>query len=426
MNSKRRNFLKSALVGSTLGPLAFTGCKEIQSNAAAAQGDDIQSAYAKLDAVLAQPILKTALFPAPVIIESLELLRYEDNFLCRVRSKEGAVGFSVANNAQMISLYPIFTNRLQPFFIGKDARDLAQLLDDVYVYQSNYKLQNLALWVPLATIEFALLDLLGHLANQSMGELIGDIHQPQIAVYQANNYRGKTAEESVELIKANVEETQAKAVKCKIGGRMSKNADYPPGRTEKLIPLLREAFGAEMTIYADSNGSYDAKEAIRIGKILETYQFDFYEEPTPFDWYEETKIVANALRIPIAGGEQEPSMRNFRRLIAHDALQIVQPDIFYFGGMIRSMQVALMAQALGKTCVPHISGSGLGYLYMMHFVSAVPNAGPYHEFKGFNTDIPLECATSDLQSKEGVIQVPTGPGAGIVIDPDFVAKHRAV
>jgi L-alanine-DL-glutamate epimerase-like enolase superfamily enzyme len=366
------------------------------------------------------------LFPDPVIIETLELLRFNDNFICRVRSTGGAEGIAVGNNMQMVSLYPVFTGRLQPFFPGKDARDLEKILDEVYVYQSNYKLQSLALWVPLATIEFAILDMLGKMAGKPMGELIGEICHPEIAVYQANNFRGKTAQESIEGIKRQVEETQARAVKFKIGGRMSNNADYPPGRTEKLIPLVRKTFGNQMTVYADSNGSYTADEAIRIGKILEEYKIDFYEEPVPFDWYEETLEVANALTIPVAGGEQEPSMHNFRWLIARNALQIVQPDIFYFGGMIRSVKVARMAEIYGKPCVPHISGSGLGYLYMMHFVSAIPNAGPFHEFKGFNNEIPLECKTSDLASNNGVVTVPSGPGLGVEIDPEFINRHKPV
>jgi L-alanine-DL-glutamate epimerase-like enolase superfamily enzyme len=388
--------------------------------------NEAQVDYSILDEIMLKPVLKKELFSEPVIIESLELLRYKDNFLCRVRSTNGAEGLSVGNNMQMVSLYPIFTRRLQPFFPGKDARDLEKLLDEVYVYQSNYKLQNLALWVPLATIEFAILDMLGRIAGKSLGELIGKIHNPKIAVYQANNFRGKTAEESIEGIKRQVEETQAKAVKFKIGGRMSHNADYPPGRTEALIPLVRKTFGDKMTIYADSNGSYTADEAIRIGKILEEYKIDFYEEPVPFDWYEETLQVAQALNVPIAGGEQEPSLHNFRWLIAKDALQIVQPDIFYFGGMIRSMKVARMAEAFGKPCVPHISGSGLGYLYMMHFVSAIPNAGPFHEFKGFNKEIPLNCPTSELTSDNGEVKVPSGPGLGVEIDVDFIAKHKVV
>jgi L-alanine-DL-glutamate epimerase-like enolase superfamily enzyme len=279
--------------------------------------------------------------------------------------------------------------------------------------------------VPVATLEFAVLDLLGQVAGKSIGALLGPIQVPEVAVYQANNFRGKSAEESIELIEKQVVESKAQALKFKVGGRMSHNADYPPGRTEKLIPLVRERF-PEMTLYADANGSYDVAEAIRIGKLMEEYQFDFYEEPVPFDWYEETRQVAEALRVPIAGGEQEPSMRNFRWLIAHHALDIVQPDIFYFGGMIRSLRVARMADALGKPCIPHISGSGLGYLYMMHFVSALPNAGPYHEFKGFNTALPLDCPTSDLQVHDGKVKVPTGPGLGATLDAGFVAEHRGV
>lgn len=381
--------------------------------------------YSAIDEAFSKPVLKRELFPEPVIIDTLELLRLNDNFICRVRSKDGAEGISVSNNMQMVSLYPIFTRRLQPFFPGKDARNLEQLLDEVYVYQSNYKLQNLALWVPLATIEFAILDMLGKFADKSMGELIGEIHHPKIAVYQANNFRGRSAEESIEGIKKQVEETQAKALKFKVGGRMS-DPEIPPGRSEKLIPLVRKTFGDEMTIYADSNGSYDVKEAVRIGKLMEEYKFDFYEEPVPFDWYEETKMVTDAVNVPVAGGEQEPSMHNFRWLIGNEALQIVQPDIFYFGGMIRSMKVARMAAIKNMDCTPHISGSGLGYLYMMHFVSAVPNAGPYHEFKGFNNEIPLECHTSDLQSNGGVVKVPTGPGLGVEIDPDYIRKHQLV
>ncbi len=379
-----------------------------------------------LSEILQKPVLKRYLLKDPVIIESIDLRRFEDNFVCTVRSTDGAEGISVSNNMQMISLYPIFINRLQPFFKGKDARDLELILEEIYVFKSNYKLQSVALWVPLATAEFAILDLLGKIAGKSIGEMIGEVHHQKIAVYQANNFRGKSAEESVELIKKQVAETEAKALKFKLGGRMSKNADDPPGRTEKMIPMVRKAFGDDMTIYADSNGSYDAAEAIRIGKIMQAYHYDFYEEPVPFDWYHETKEVTEALEVPVAGGEQEPSMRNFQWLIENDGLDIVQPDIFYFGGMIRSMRVARMAAARNKTCVPHISGSGLGYLYMMHFVSTVPNAGPYHEFKGFNKKIPLECDTSDLASHEGVVTVPTGPGLGVIIDPEYLAKHEVI
>lgn len=363
---------------------------------------------------------------SPVIIKDIQLLEYQGNFICKVVSEDGHEGIGVSNNLRMKYLYPIFLMRVAPFFKDKDARDIENLINGVYGYRSNYKMQSYALWVPVATIEFAILDMLGKLAGKSIGALVGTIENDRIGVYQANDHRGKSAEESIELIKKQIEETNSKALKFKVGGRMSHNADYPPGRTEKLIPMIRKTFGDEMVVYADSNGSYTADEAIRIGRLMEEHAFDFYEEPVPFDWYGETLKVSKALDIPIAGGEQEASMRNFQWLIETNALDIVQPDIFYFGGMIRSMKVAKMAAAAGKSCVPHISGSGLGYLYMMHFVSALPNAGPYHEFKGFNGEIPLECTTSDLKIKDGYIKVPTGPGLGVDIDGNFLAKHRKV
>ena len=416
MEINRRNFLKTASAAGMAAVMPHNHGMNMPESIVLNQ----------LDEAAGRPVLNTALFTSPVIIDTLELLRYRNNFLCRVRSREGAQGISVSNNDQMRSLYPMFTQRLRSFFTGKNAVDLEKLINEVYVSQSNYKHQGLGLWIPLATIEFAILDMLGRIAGKSIGQLIGDIRHPDIAVYQANGDRGKSPEETLELIRRDVEESGAKALKFKLGGRMSNNYEFPAGRTEKLIPMVRKAFGDDMVIYADSNGSYTVDEAIRIGKIMEEYRYDFYEEPVPFDWYEETRQVASSLTIPIAGGEQEPSLRNFRWLIANNALQIVQPDMFYFGGMIRSMKVARMAEIAGMKCTPHISGSGLGFLYMMHFVSATPNAGPFHEFKGFNKELPFECKTSPLVSKEGVVTVPTGPGLGIDIDPQYIAKHEVV
>ena len=426
MRTNRRELISTALAGG----LAATWPRSCGGSEAQKPGSQARrSDYARLDEILEKPVLKKELFATPVIIKTLELLRYKRSFLCRVRSSDGAEGISVGHNG-MNSLYPIFVNALRPFFIGKDARDLDLLLEKVYIYNLNFRLSGIALGMPLATIEFAILDMLGHIADKSIGQLIGEIHHRRVAVYQATEYREKPVEESLELIKRDVAEYDAHALKIKVGGLMFMTKDInavgPKGRTEKIIPLIRETFGDEMTLYADANGFYSVDEAIRVGKLLEAYGYGFFEEPVLFDWYEETKQVADALTIPIAGGEQEYSLHGFRWLIANDGLQIVQPDNYYFGGMIRSMKVARMAQAFGKACTPHMSGGGLGYLYMIHFVSALPNAFAHHEFKGLNTDVQFECETSPLSVADGKIKVPTGPGLGVEIDPDFIKKHEAV
>jgi len=427
MQANRRQFIAAGLAGgvaATVPALSYGSQARTLGSAGA-----LNPRYPVLDEILSRPVLKKELFPTPVIIETLELLRYKGNFLCRVRSTDGAEGISVGHS-ELNSLYPIFVNRVQPFFLGKDARDLDLLLEKVYIYSLNFRLSGLALGVPLATAEFAILDMLGRIAGKSMGQLIGEIHHPDVAVYQATEYREKSVEESLDLIKRDVAEYNAHALKIKVGGLMFMTKDHravgPQGRTETMIPLIRKTFGDRLALYADANGFYSAQEAIRVGRLLEEHRYGFFEEPVMFDWYEETKQVADALTIPVAGGEQEYSLHGFRWLIANDGLQIVQPDTYYFGGMIRSMKVARMAKAFGKDCTPHMSGGGLGFLYMMHFVSALPNACPHHEFKGLRTDVQFECKTSPLSVVDGKIEVPTSPGSGVDIDPDYIRKHRSV
>jgi L-alanine-DL-glutamate epimerase-like enolase superfamily enzyme len=426
MKTTRRRFVQSHL----LGGLAVTlPVGLVQAQSSSRTPNALQVRYARLDEVLKQPVLNRELFSQPVIIVSLELLRYNDSFLCRVRSRDGAEGLAVGHS-ELKSLYPIFLHKLQPFFLGKDARDLDLLLEKVFIFSFNFRFNGISLGTPLATIEFAILDMLGRVAQKPVGQLIGKTYRPEVKVYQATEYREKSVEESLDLIKRDVAEYKAQALKIKIGGLMFMTTDIravgPPGRTERIIPLVRETFGDEMALYADANGFYSVEEAIRVGKLLEDHHYGFFEEPVMFDWREETKQVADSLKIPVALGEQEYSLHGFRWLIANDAVEIVQPDNYYFGGMIRSMRVARMAAAFDKSCTPHMSGGGLGFLYMIHFVSALPNATPFHEFKGLRTSVQFACPTSPLTVINGKIKVPTGPGFGVEFDPAYIAKHQVV
>ena len=422
MRADRRTFISAAVGGGMAAQLSSAA--PITAPCAAAT-----DRYRKLDDILSQPVLKKQLFRAPVVIESLELLHLNGSYLCRVRSRDGAEGISVAHST-MSTLFPIFLKNLQPFFIGKDARELDLILEKVYIYGFNFRFNGISLGLPLATIEFAILEMLGRMVQKPVGELIGAIHNREVGVYMATEWREKPVEESLKLIQGAVAEYDVHALKIKIGGLMFMTTDMyaagPPGRTEKIIPLVRETFGDRMTLYADANGFYSVPEAVRVGKLLEQYKYAYFEEPVMFDHIEDIKQVSDALKIPVANGEQDYSFHGFRWLIANDGIGIVQPDNYYFGGLIRSMKVARMAAAFGKSVVPHMSGGGLGFLYNIQFISAVPNAGAHHEFKSFQTNVRFECKTSPLKVVDGKIKVPTGPGFGADIDPEWVGKHQVV
>ncbi|WP_422081129.1 mandelate racemase/muconate lactonizing enzyme family protein [Ulvibacterium sp.] len=426
MKLSRRKFITntSLLGGAALMPI--TSCAQRDTTKAGLTD------YSKLDEILGQPVFKRELFPEPVIIASVEVLVKDSNCMYRVRSKDGDEGISAGHPFIACSSYPMVPRNLAPHFEGKDARDLDQLIFNAV--EGNVKRQGIPLNVHVAGIEFAILDLMGNKANKPAGQLIGDLLRTEVPIYLGHHYsnlRKLEPEKSLALMQKDAEDTSAKAIKLRagLGDNLASDKDNAPGRTEKLIRMAREKFGDDMVLMIDGNGSYSVKEAIRIGKILEEYNYDFYEEPIPWDWYEEQKIVERALNIKMAGGEEEFGIHAFRYLIGNEVFQVLQPDLFYFGGMVRTMRVARMVESAGLAITPHISGNGFGFLYMLQMVSVCPAAYTYHEFKLFDTKdangdiIPIESKTGPFVSNNGIIEVPIGSGLGVNVDPDYLKTH---
>jgi len=424
----RRQFLSTAIAGGVaVANLPLTSCA--QDDKKSFSRDELKARYDKLDEALRQPVFKKELFPNPVIIDTVDLLTYNNVYICRVRSKDGAEGITVAHPFQMEMFIPVFLRTTRSFFIGQDARELDLLLEKFFLYNSNFRFNGVPVNVPLSAVEFALLDMMGKIANKSAAQLIGEIHNPDVGVYLATEHRGLPLEEHLERIKQEVTEFDVDAIKIRVGYMTGTKDIYyngVPGKAEKLIRLVREHYGDRWSLYADANGYWNVPDAIRIGRILEEYKYAFYEEPVMYYHFEEIKQVADALTIPVSNGEQDQNLYNFRWLLANDGLDIVEPDMYYIGGFIRAMRVALMGHAMGKSCVTHMSGGGLGFLYNALFVSALPNAIPHTEFKNFETNVPYECPTAEMKIVKGKMKAPTGPGMAAVIDPDFIEKLELV
>jgi len=235
MNLDRRRFLSTSL-------MAGAGATVLPAFSASANADSVNDNYAKLDEVIGASGFRCELFKEPVIIESVELLRSGRSFICRVRSKDGAEGVAESHNTMSV-LYPIFLNRVQNVFVGQDARRLDELLDKALEFSFNYRFGGVGIGIPLATMEFAILDMMGRIAGKTVGELVGEIHNTHIPVYQATEWREKSVDESLALIKEAVEKSQAPAVKIKVGALMFMTKDLDArglsGRTEQIISKIR-------------------------------------------------------------------------------------------------------------------------------------------------------------------------------------------
>lgn len=359
----------------------------------------------------------------PIKIASIELLRNGDHYFVRSTSADGAVG--IAETKQVDDFIPILLRRVIPHFIGKDARDLESLVDEVYI--ANYKMAGQAFWCPVAYVEQSLFDLLGKIARKPAGELMGGVKRQVIPVYLSGSIRTTTAEQEVEIYAKAIQVSGAKAVKFKIGGRMSRNADAYPGRTERMMALARKTLGDGITIYADANGSYDSAKGTEIGRMLQDLKVGFFEEPCPWEELGETKRVADALSMPVAAGEQDASLWRFQWMIENRVMDIVQLDLNYNGGFIRAGRVARMARQANMPILPHNTQTGASATLMLQFASCIPNIGTFMEYPFRGVEKEADGWYSPrLEIKNGAIQVPPGPGLGIEFDPDFLKKARKV
>ena len=358
----------------------------------------------------------------PVIVETIELLKNGSNYFVRTRSTDGATG--IIGTKQIADFIPIFQNLVAPHFIGKDARDVESLVDSVY--RANYKLAGIPFWCPVAYIEQSLLDMLGKIAQKPVGELLGGVIRNEIPVYLSGSDRILTAEEEVDIYVRGIAETGAKSVKFKIGGRMSRNLDAYPGRTDTLVRLARKKLGDNINLYADANGSYNVEMGIKIGQILESLNYSFFEEPCPWECLSETQSVAQALKIPIAFGEQDSSLWRFQWMLENDVMSIVQPDINYNGGLIRAKRVARIAEQLGKTIVPHNTQTGHCSVNILQFASCTKNAGQFMEYPWRDSQRTPSWYKPDFMIVDGKIKVPKTPGMGLDIDPDYLKQATTV
>jgi L-alanine-DL-glutamate epimerase-like enolase superfamily enzyme len=359
---------------------------------------------------------------SPVKIASIELLQAGKSYFVRTRSTDGAEG--VIMTKDMEDFIPILQRRVIPHFLGKDARDAETLVDDVYI--ANYKLSGQALWCPVAYVEQSLFDLMGKAAKKPAGELMGGILRKEIPVYLSGSGRDTTAEQEVDVYVKGVEFTGAKAVKFKIGGRMSDNRDAYAGRTDKLLELAAKKLAGKVTLMADANGSYGAAKAIEIGKRLQEMKYLWFEEPCPWEELSETKKVADALSMKVAFGEQDSSLWLFQWMIENKIMSVVQPDLNYNGGFTRAARVARMARKRNLWICPHNTQTGAASVNILNFAATTPNIGPYMEYVWRAPQKKESWFTPNFEIRNGVIPVPAGPGLGLEFDPDYLKKATVI
>ncbi|MCL5776238.1 mandelate racemase/muconate lactonizing enzyme family protein [Limibaculum sp. FT325] len=341
----------------------------------------------------------------------------------RVTSEDGAQGWGQVSTYNSDITCEVMHRQVAPWTLGQDTTDLDDLLD--LVTEREHKFPGSYLRRALAGLDTAIWDLRGKLAGKPVVALLGGTPGP-IRAYASSMKRDITPKAEGERLKRLAGEQGFTAFKVRAGAEVGRNRDEWPGRTEEIIPEMRRALGPDADLLIDANSCYSPPRAIEVGRVLEAHGFCHYEEPCPYWELEQTKEVADALDIDVTGGEQDCDLSTWRHMIEMRAVDIVQPDVCYLGGIARTLRVARMAEAAGLPVTPHCANLSMVTLFTMHLLRAIPNAGKYLEFSIEGPDYyPWQeglFVVSPYGIEDGAAMVTDAPGWGVEISAEWLAR----
>ncbi len=341
----------------------------------------------------------------------------------RVTADDGAQGWGQVSTYHADISALVLHRQVAPWVLGQDALDIDALVDRVC--EMEHKFPGSHLYRAIGGIDTALWDLRGKLEGKPVCELLGG-KPGRLRAYASSMKRDITPDQEAARMSSLRERFGFDAFKFRVGAEYGHDRDEWPGRTEAIVPALRRALGPDATLLVDANSCYSPRRAIQVGELLQEHGVSHFEEPCPYWELEQTQAVRDALAIDVAGGEQDNYLPLWRHMIEMRAVDIVQPDVCYMGGLARTLRVARMAHQAGLPCTPHSANLSLVTLFTMHLLGAIPNAGKYLELSIEGADYyPWQeglFVESPYAVQGGHVTIPSAPGWGVEINPQWLER----
>ncbi len=341
----------------------------------------------------------------------------------RVTTEAGSQGWGQLSTYNADITARVFHRQVAPHALGADAFAVEPLIDRIE--EKEHKFPGSYLKRAMAGLDTALWDLRGRIEGKPVVALLGG-RPGKLRTYASSMKRDIAPEDEAARFRRLRDDFGFDAFKFRVGAECGHDVDEWPGRTEAIVPAVRKALGPEAALLVDANSGFSPARAIAVGRLLEAEGIEHYEEPCPYWELEQTRQVAEALAVPVSGGEQDCEPATWRRICEERVVDIVQPDVLYVGGIARALRVARMAAAQGLPVTPHAANLGLVTLFTMHLLPAIPNAGKYLEFSIEGADYyPWQYGlfrSDPYRVADGCVTVLDQPGWGVDIDPEWLAK----
>jgi L-alanine-DL-glutamate epimerase-like enolase superfamily enzyme len=293
-----------------------------------------------------------------------------------------------------------------------------------------------ALPMAISGIDIAVWDLLGQVAGLPLWRLLGG-HQPSVRAYASGGFYfdGKDAAALAEEFKGYAARGFGHG-KMKVG-RTPETPMNPlahmvePGFAAVAfaddldrVRAVRAAVGDDFRLMVDANNAWGVATALAAGREYDRLGIHWFEEPVGTDDRAGSAQLAAALDVPVAGYETESQLSGFRDLVNAGAVDIVQPDVIWAGGITACRRIAALAHAAGLPCVPHVYSTAVSIAANLHFMASLPNCYLLELDQNPNA-LRTELLTEPIEpDADAVVAVPDRPGLGIRLDQATLRRYR--
>lgn len=342
--------------------------------------------------------------------------------LVKVETDTGITGWGEC----MVRFAPTATrdivNYISPILIGKDPFDTEMLWELMFGSMMNRGHYQGFFVEALSGIDCALWDIKGKALQVPVYKLLGAGEKPSFMAYASSiRFRGLPAvKETAQRFKEN----GFRAMKIKIG--------QDPDTDMMTVRAVRQVVGADIELTVDANCGYDAKTALRVGKVLEECNIRWFEEPVRPDDFDGYRLLSEHLSVPIAGGEAHFLRWGQKDLITRGKIDIVQPNICRAGGVTECIKIHGLASSYNVRYLTHTgSCSAVCLASTLHIAAAFADCYTFEHMQAdWSKDQrnPLRWDLTplpmDFDPETGIIFMQEKPGFGLEINEAVIAEHR--
>lgn len=331
--------------------------------------------------------------------------------LVQLDTDAGITGLgSCSGNGELIEV--IVSKVLKPLLIGMDPMQIDEIWDKAYVRGGRKEFGTRGIGVvALSGVDIALWDILGKARGVPLYELLGGKGRDQVPVYATALY----PEEPAKLTKkaCAFAEQGFHGVKIKVGFDLVQDI--------RIVRLVRQELGQEFPIMTDANQGYTVGVALRAAEAFSDCGVLWLEEPLFVEDIEGHVAVRQTGKVPIAVGENLHTYYAFENFVARGAADFLQPDVARAGGISEVKKIAGLAANRNVAVSFHTWGDAIALAASLHLSAALKEC-TVMEFDATYNPLRDELLREPLQVENGFMTPPEGPGLGVEVDPEALAK----